>query len=525
MRTFAGNENTTVAMRAREGGFSGTEDGNAHAERVRCTDRYDPGDPRCTFLRRSALIFVFYPYLCKDKLRSGPVAAGRINESSCRAVSAFSAEKVVPDMELKSLQSELQRLSALVDGWTDAEEIPALERDLALDKMRKLYDMLRFDNPAAVVAQISGAVLSDALDEPIDLGEVLALDEPTDGAGIADEPEQEAVTEELPAVAAESDQPREDATEQTETPSAGVATLAESETDLSEPFGVTDSAAGADSATASAVPAETTAEPASTTETPDLDTPSDAAIPVAAEAISAPAANPLSDPITGPATVAAPAAEPIAPKPGSDYVTPTLFGLEEATVRHRYKQRVIMSLYDSATPVSDPVPAVEKPQPAMPVQHPAEEQQPTEETEPSVPDTVPAGEVSGLPSEAQPMPPVAAEKEAVPAPASGSVLGEVINHDVQTLGDTIVPPRDVASELRRSEPVTDLRKAVGINDRFLMIRDLFDGDAAAYEAAVETFNGFSDLDECLIHIAEHYAWNANSDGAKLLMDLLERKFA
>lgn len=484
--------------------------------------RYDPGDPRCTFLRRSALIFVFYPYLCKDKLRSGLVAAGRINESACRAVCAFSAEKVVPDMELKSLQSELQRLSALVDGWTDAEEIPALERDLALDKMRKLYDMLRFDNPAAAVAQISRAVLSDALDEPIDLGEVLALDEP----------EPEAASDELSAVAAEPDQPREEATEQTETPFAAAVTPAESETDMSEPFVVTDSAAGADSATASAVPAETTAESASATElrntTPDQDTFSDATISVAAEPIPVPPTNAFSDPTTGLATVAAPAAEPIAPKSGSDYVTPTLFGLEEATVRHRYKQRVIMSLYDSATPASDPVPAVEKPQPATPVQHPEEEQRRIEETEPSVPYTAPAepaDEVFDLPSEEQPMPPVAAGKEPVSASASGSVLGEVINHDVQTLGDTIVPPRDVASELRRSEPVTDLRKAVGINDRFLMIRDLFDGDAAAYEAAVETFNGFSDLDECLIHIAEHYTWNANSDGAKLLMDLLERKFS
>lgn len=53
----------------------------------------------------------------------------------------------------------------------------------------------------------------------------------------------------------------------------------------------------------------------------------------------------------------------------------------------------------------------------------------------------------------------------------------MINHDKQTLADTIVPPRDMASELRRSEPVTDLRRAIGINDKFLMIRDLFDGDA------------------------------------------------
>ena len=105
------------------------------------------------------------------------------------------------------------------------------------------------------------------------------------------------------------------------------------------------------------------------------------------------------------------------------------------------------------------------------------------------------------------------------------MLGEVINHDVQTLADTIVPPRDMASELRRSEPVTDLRKAIGLNDRFLLIRDLFGGDGDAYEQAIEALNGCGDFDDCMIFIAEHYAWNPNSDGAKLMMELLERKFA
>ena len=28
----------------------------------------------------------------------------------------------------------------------------------------------------------------------------------------------------------------------------------------------------------------------------------------------------------------------------------------------------------------------------------------------------------------------------------------------------------------------------------------------------------------MIYIAEHFAWNPNSDGAKLMMELLERKF-
>ena len=81
------------------------------------------------------------------------------------------------------------------------------------------------------------------------------------------------------------------------------------------------------------------------------------------------------------------------------------------------------------------------------------------------------------------------------------------------------------TELRRGEPVADLRNAIGINDKFLLIRDLFGGDGEAYEEAIATLNAFDDFDECMIHIAENYAWNPNSDGAKFMMELLERKFA
>ena len=138
-------------------------------------------------------------------------------------------------------------------------------------------------------------------------------------------------------------------------------------------------------------------------------------------------------------------------------------------------------------------------------------------------EAVPDGTDAGESAEADPVVHGSFADE-LAAAAPGAVLGEVINHDVQTLADTIAPPRDRASELLRNEPVTDLRRAIGINDRFLFIRDLFGGDGAAYEAAIDALNGFDNLDDCMIYIAEHYAWNPNSDGAVLLMELLERKY-
>ncbi len=84
--------------------------------------------------------------------------------------------------------------------------------------------------------------------------------------------------------------------------------------------------------------------------------------------------------------------------------------------------------------------------------------------------------------------------------------------------------------LRRSEtapaaPISDLRQAIGINDKFLMIRDLFGGDGALFDSTIEALNAQETLDDCMIYIAEHFAWNSESDSAALIMELLERKFA
>jgi len=117
---------------------------------------------------------------------------------------------------------------------------------------------------------------------------------------------------------------------------------------------------------------------------------------------------------------------------------------------------------------------------------------------------------------------VPADAEA-PEESAPQVLGEVINHDMQTLADTIAPLGNGSG--RYAAPISDLRQAIGINDKFLMIRDLFGGDGALFDSTIEALNAQETLDDCMIYIAEHFAWNSESDSAALIMELLERKFA
>ena len=100
-------------------------------------------------------------------------------------------------------------------------------------------------------------------------------------------------------------------------------------------------------------------------------------------------------------------------------------------------------------------------------------------------------------------------------------LGDVIAKNVTTLADKIAEEQPTAAFNR----ITEIRKAIGLNDKFLMIRDLFGGDANLYEDTITHLDQFEDLDECMIFIVENFRWNPDSEGAKLLVSLIERKLS
>ena len=100
------------------------------------------------------------------------------------------------------------------------------------------------------------------------------------------------------------------------------------------------------------------------------------------------------------------------------------------------------------------------------------------------------------------------------------VLGEQFASEQPSVADTIAPLKGVADVAR----VESLRSSIGVVDRFMLIRELFDGDSEAYNAAIDALDALPTFDDCLIYIAEHFSWRAEREGTRFMMDLLQRKF-
>ena len=75
----------------------------------------------------------------------------------------------------------------------------------------------------------------------------------------------------------------------------------------------------------------------------------------------------------------------------------------------------------------------------------------------------------------------------------------------------------------RTIPVTDLNRALGINDRFYFIRELFNGNADSFRQTVSNLNQASSTEEARDILSKDLKGRADSKAALQLLELVERK--
>lgn len=70
-----------------------------------------------------------------------------------------------------------------------------------------------------------------------------------------------------------------------------------------------------------------------------------------------------------------------------------------------------------------------------------------------------------------------------------------VHIDGNSLNDKLKEEKTEVASTIKADTVHDLRKAIGINDRYRFINELFRGDEDMYERSIKTINGFSSLPE------------------------------
>lgn len=98
----------------------------------------------------------------------------------------------------------------------------------------------------------------------------------------------------------------------------------------------------------------------------------------------------------------------------------------------------------------------------------------------------------------------------------------------ESLNERLKQSKIELSDMLTEAPVRDLKKAIGVNDRFLFINELFRGDEAMYERSIKTINNFSIYPEAQYWIERELkvkiGWK-DSDIVRQFDQLVKRRFS
>jgi len=109
---------------------------------------------------------------------------------------------------------------------------------------------------------------------------------------------------------------------------------------------------------------------------------------------------------------------------------------------------------------------------------------------------------------------------------------ETVTEGPQTLGEKFSHGKSVndllleqgKSDYRFSNmPVTNLQAAIGINDRFLFTRELFEGKSDSFAETIRKIDSFETIHDAAVYLRENFKWKKNETSLKFI-DLVKRRF-
>ena len=112
--------------------------------------------------------------------------------------------------------------------------------------------------------------------------------------------------------------------------------------------------------------------------------------------------------------------------------------------------------------------------------------------------------------------------------AEPTTLNETYQSDLPTLNDQHVHAEGKnLADLHQNAPVQNLAASISLNQKFVFINKLFNGDSAAFNETLQILESCQSTDEAInllkYKYAPKYQWNLNSDEADELIDILKRK--
>jgi hypothetical protein len=105
-------------------------------------------------------------------------------------------------------------------------------------------------------------------------------------------------------------------------------------------------------------------------------------------------------------------------------------------------------------------------------------------------------------------------------------IGDKLQGERQFVYETLAEKaaqQNISSKLQ-SKPISNINSAIGINDKFKLIRDLFNDDTESYTKTISTLDACNNFNEAFTYINTNFNWDMEDDSVQFILDLVRRKF-
>ncbi len=84
--------------------------------------------------------------------------------------------------------------------------------------------------------------------------------------------------------------------------------------------------------------------------------------------------------------------------------------------------------------------------------------------------------------------------------------------------------KDVSAKMQ-TKPINDINSAIGLNDKFIFIRELFNNDKEHYHETIQVLNNFDIYENAVNFLNENFDWDSDDPNFERLKELVRRKYS
>ena len=120
----------------------------------------------------------------------------------------------------------------------------------------------------------------------------------------------------------------------------------------------------------------------------------------------------------------------------------------------------------------------------------------------------------------------AAPKEVIEKPTEkkSSVLGEKMHTETKSVNEQIAVKKEGNHITHLGKPVDDVRKAIGINDRFYYQRELFDGNMEKLNQTLDQLNTMDSFESAQQFLKSNFNWEEENEVSQSFLKNIQRRF-